>query len=34
VAITAIVHPDGRIWTAWPEEGSPGVIRNPKEGQR
>lgn len=34
VAITLVVHPDGRIWTAWPEEGSPGVIRNPREGQR
>jgi hypothetical protein len=34
VAITLVVHPDGRIWAAWPEEGSPGVIRNPREGQR
>jgi hypothetical protein len=34
VAITVVVHPDGRIWAAWPEEGSPGVIRNPREGQR
>ena len=34
VAMTVIVHPDGRIWAAWPEEGSPGVIRNPTEGQR
>ena len=33
VGITVIVQPDGRIWSAWPEEGSPGVIRNPKEGQ-
>jgi hypothetical protein len=33
VALTVVVHPDGRIWSAWPEEGSPGVIRNPKEGQ-
>jgi hypothetical protein len=33
VAITAIVHPDGRIWAAWPEEGSPGVIRNPRKGE-
>lgn len=34
VGITVIVQPDGRIWSAWPEEGSPGVIRNPKEGQQ
>jgi Bacterial EndoU nuclease len=34
VAITVVVHPDGRIWAAWPEEGSPGVIRNPREGPR
>jgi hypothetical protein len=34
VAITVVVHPDGRIWAAWPEEGSPGGIRNPREGQR
>ena len=33
VMVTLIMHPDGRIWTAWPEEGSPGVIRNPR-GQR
>jgi EndoU nuclease-like protein len=29
VNITAIVEPDGRIWTAWPREGDPGVVRNP-----
>ena len=34
VGITVIVQPDGRIWAAWPDEGSPGVIRNPKEGQQ
>jgi hypothetical protein len=34
VGITVILHPDGRIWAAWPEEGSPGVIRNPREGKR
>jgi Bacterial EndoU nuclease len=34
VTITLVVHPDGRIWAAWPEEDSPGVIRNPREGQR
>jgi Bacterial EndoU nuclease len=32
VWIIVIVHPDGAIWTAWPEEDSPGVVRNPKEG--
>jgi hypothetical protein len=39
VTIFAIVQPDGKIWSAWPQEGSPGVIRNPVvkkpiEGQR
>jgi hypothetical protein len=32
VEITVIINPDGVIWTAWPEEGSPGVVRNPKKG--
>jgi hypothetical protein len=32
VWITAIIRPDGAIWTAWPEEGSPGVVRNPEKG--
>jgi Bacterial EndoU nuclease len=34
VRIIVIVNPDGAIWTAWPEEDSPGVVRNPdpKEG--
>jgi Bacterial EndoU nuclease len=32
VDVTVVVLPDSRIWTAWPEEGSPGVIRNPREG--
>jgi hypothetical protein len=34
VAVTVVVRPDGRIWAAWPEEGSPGVIRNPRVGHR
>jgi Bacterial EndoU nuclease len=34
VAMTVIVRLDGRIWTAWPHEGSPGVIRNPGKGER
>ena len=33
VDISVIVQPDGQIWSAWPAEGSPGVTRNPKEGQ-
>ena len=32
VGITVIINPDGAIWTAWPQAGSPGVVRNPKEG--
>jgi Bacterial EndoU nuclease len=32
VWLIVIVNPDGAIWTAWPEDGSPGVVRNPKEG--
>lgn len=33
VAMTVIVRPDGRIWTAWPDEGSQGVIRNPRRSE-
>jgi hypothetical protein len=33
VGITVIVQPDGGIWAAWPDEGSPGIVRSPKEGQ-
>jgi hypothetical protein len=29
VEVSVIVLRNGEIWTAWPEEGSPGVIRNP-----
>jgi hypothetical protein len=33
VELVAIVESDGRVWTAWPGEGSPGVIKNPlKDG--
>jgi hypothetical protein len=32
VRVTAVVLPDGRIWTAWPWPGGPGVTKNPKEG--
>jgi hypothetical protein len=31
VEIVAIVESDGAIWTAWPGEGSPGVVKNPVE---
>jgi hypothetical protein len=33
VGITVIVRPDGRIWSAWPDACSPGVVRNPREAQ-
>jgi len=29
VTVHAVIQPDGRIWTAWPDPGSPGVTRNP-----
>jgi hypothetical protein len=32
VRTTVIIEPDGTIWTAWREEGSPGVVRNPEAG--
>jgi Bacterial EndoU nuclease len=31
VGIVAIVRPDGSIWTAWPREGCPGVVKNEKQ---
>jgi hypothetical protein len=31
VDIVVIVESDGRIWSAWPLEGGPGVIRNPRK---
>jgi hypothetical protein len=34
VRISVIINPDGAIWTAWPLAGSPGVVRNPREGAR
>jgi hypothetical protein len=33
VGINVIVQPDGRIWSAWPDAGSPGVVKNPRETQ-
>jgi Bacterial EndoU nuclease len=32
VEVSVIVLRSGEVWTAWPEEGGPGVIRNPKKG--
>lgn len=32
IEISVIVLRSGEVWTAWPEEGSPGVVRNPKKG--
>lgn len=34
VGINVVIKPDGQVWSAWPDEGSPGVIRNPTEGQQ
>jgi Bacterial EndoU nuclease len=34
VLVEVIIEPDATVWTAWPEEGSPGVVRNPKAGER
>ena len=31
VKVWAVVEPDGNILTGWPEEGGPGVVRNPKK---
>lgn len=31
VGIVAIVTADGLVWTAWPREGCPGVVRNNPE---
>jgi Bacterial EndoU nuclease len=33
VKVWAIVLRDGEIWSAWPEEGGPGVVRNPKKAK-
>ena len=32
VEVSAIVLCSGEVWTAWPEEGGPGVVRNPRKG--
>lgn len=31
VNVNAVILPDGRIWTAWPDEGGRGVRQNPPE---
>jgi Bacterial EndoU nuclease len=31
VEISVVIQRSGEVWTAWPEEGSPGVRRNPRE---
>ncbi len=28
VKVFAVLESDGRVWTAWPDEGSPGVVKN------
>jgi hypothetical protein len=33
VEISVVVQRTGEVWTAWPEEGSPGVVRNPRGGK-
>jgi Bacterial EndoU nuclease len=33
VDIVVIVERDGTIWSGWPLEGGPGVVRNPKDGE-
>jgi hypothetical protein len=32
VEVSVVVERSGEIWTAWPEEGGPGVRRNPPKG--
>ena len=32
VEVSVVVLRSGEIWTAWPEEGGPGVVRNPPKG--
>lgn len=33
VVVTAVIEPDGRVWTAYPKPGGRGVVHNPKEPQ-
>lgn len=32
VEVSVVVLRSGEVWTAWPEEGGPGVVRNPQKG--
>jgi hypothetical protein len=32
VEVSVVVLRSGEVWTAWPEEGGPGVVRNPRKG--
>jgi Bacterial EndoU nuclease len=31
VEVAVVIARDGRIWSAWPTPGGPGVVKNPKE---
>jgi len=33
VEVSVIVLRSGEVWTSWPEEGGPGVVRNPRRGR-
>ena len=33
VEVSVILLRNGEVWTAWPEEGGPGVVRNPRKGR-
>lgn len=32
IEIVSILDPDGRVWSGWPLDGGPGVVKNPKKG--
>jgi hypothetical protein len=31
VEVSVVIMRNGEVWTSWPEEGGPGVVRNPKK---
>lgn len=31
IEVSVVVLRSGEVWTAWPEEGGPGVVRNPRK---
>jgi hypothetical protein len=33
VEVSTVVERSGDILTGWPEEGGPGVVRNPRKGK-